>query len=233
MTKEDRFKHWLEYDYDFGKFNRPLTSALQYTNGIKSLNKKLQLTGNGIYDINDNYELTELLDTIINLQSSTKDEISHFRAYLKFKEIENQNSNKIRPIFHQQDQLKKQQVEISAINIVTSHYVSLNYSVTSKEKDNLGWDIEASNGIETHLIEVKGLSGNIVTIELTPNEYQKSKDEKSQYKLCIVTNALSNPHLEIYFFNTFLNCWINDQNEMLVIQEILGARFQKNRSTYR
>jgi hypothetical protein len=227
MTQEDKFKHWLEYDYDFGKFKRPLTSAIQYITGLKSLNKKLRLSGNGIYDITDNYELSQLLDTIINMKSRTKDEISHFRAYLKFIEIENQNLNTNLKLFRQTNSLKKQQVEISAINVVREHYISLNYTVTSKEKDNLGWDLEASNSIETYLLEVKGLSGKIVSIELTPNEYQKSKDKKNQYKLCIVTSALTKPKLEIFYFNSNMNCWINHKNERLVTEERTGARMQK------
>ena len=227
MTQSEKFQYWLENDYDFGKFKRPLTSAIQYVTGLKSLNRKLGLTSNGIYDLTDTVELSELLDTIIDLPTSTKDEISHFRAYLKFQEIEQQNRIVHRPVFRQTDQLKKQQVETIAINKVIEHFTLLNYSVISKEKDNLGWDLEATNDLETLLLEVKGLSGNVVGIELTPNEYSNSKEMKSHFKLCIVTSTLTSPTLEIFSFVTNQDRWTNEQNEELLIEERLGARMRK------
>ena len=53
----------------------------------------------------------------------------------------------------------------------------------------------------TLLLEVKGLSGNVTSVELTPNEYQNAKQMGHQYKICIVTTALHNPHLEIYSYD--------------------------------
>ena len=45
------------------------------------------------------------------------------------------------------------------------------YEVKDRQKDNVGWDLEARRpGKKTLLIEVKGLSGKEVSFELTPNE---------------------------------------------------------------
>jgi hypothetical protein len=84
-------------------------------------------------------------------------------------------------------------VENAAINHVTAHYEKLRYIVTSYEKDNRGWDLEAKHGRATLKLEVKGLSGNDPIVEVTPNEYRaiKSHLHRSSYRLCIVTNALA------------------------------------------
>ena len=74
---------------------------------------------------------------------------------------------------------------------------------------------------------MKGLSGSISSIELTPNEYKKSKENQTHYKLCIVTNALTNPRLEVFSFSFEKNIWTNEQNETLQIEERIGARMWK------
>ena len=69
--------------------------------------------------------------------------------------------------------------------------------VNSFEKDNVGWDLEAVKNKEKLLIEVKGLSGNEVVSELTPNEYAQMKNNIVNYRICLVTNALDkNPKLK-------------------------------------
>ena len=103
----------------------------------------------------------------------------------------------------------------------------MGYIVISKEKDNLGWDLEATNINETLLLEVKGLSGSISSIELTPNEYKNSKDKKTHYKLCIVTDALNKPKLEVFSFDLHTNVWTNIFNEILETEERIGVRMWK------
>ena len=147
---------------------------------------------------------------------------------MKFREyyIERNNINK-NPLQRQIDVFKKQQIEISAIETTIKHFESLEYIVISKEKDNLGWDLEATNISETLLLEVKGLSGSISSIELTPNEYKNLIENKKNYKLCIITNALRMPTLEIFSFNFDKNSWTNELNEILQVKEITGARMWK------
>jgi hypothetical protein len=99
--------------------------------------------------------------------------------------------------------------------------------VVSKEKDSIGWDLEASNCKVTLLLEVKGLSCNVTSVELTPNEYQNAKQMGYQYKICIVTSALHNPNLEIYSYDVVANLWKNESGERLNIEERVAAKFWK------
>jgi len=226
MTTAERFKIWLETIYISKKTNKPLTSGTQYVTGINALNSKFNLIGEGIFDIKTDLDvIRSLIDKPENFH---KDYSSHFNAFIKYRNyfIERGNTNK-RPLQRQADPFKKQQVEISAVETTIKHYESLDYIVISREKDNIGWDLEATNISETLLIEVKGLSGNITSIELTPNEYKNSIEKKFNYRLCIVKNALTNPLLEIFSFNELLDCWTNELNEKLSIEEKTAARMWK------
>lgn len=55
----------------------------------------------------------------------------------------------------------------------------------------LGWDIEAPSVLGTMLIEVKGLSGTRLVIELTPREYEQMAKHRERYILFVVTSALT------------------------------------------
>ena len=226
MTTAEQFKIWLETIYISPMTGKPLTTGNQYVTGINTLNKKLKLKGEGIFDENtDLVHIRTQIDLPIYWQ---KDQSSHFNAFVRFRDfyIERHNKNK-KPLQRQTDVFKKQQVEISAIEEVIKHYETIGYIVISKEKDNVGWDLEATNLHETLLLEVKGLSGSITSIELTPNEYKNSNDKNAHYKLCIVTSALKQPKLEVYSFDIHLNCWINIHKEKLVLEERTGARLWK------
>ena len=226
MTTAEKFKVWLETIYVSDKTKKPLTTGTQYVTGLNALNKQFNLPGDGIYDLNTNLNhIRNLIDQPENFQ---KDYSSHFNAFVKFRDynIERDNKNK-KPLQRQVDVFKKQQVEISAIETTIKYFEGLDYIVLSKEKDNVGWDLEATNINETLLLEVKGLSGNISSIELTPNEYKNSKEKKTHYKLCIVTNALTKPKLEIFSFNPDLDIWTNSLNEKLLTEERIAARLWK------
>lgn len=226
MTTAEKFKVWLETIYVSDKTKKPLTTGTQYVTGLNALNRQFNLPGDGIYDLNtDLNHIRNLIDQPENFQ---KDYSSHFNAFLKFRDynIERDNKNK-KPLQRQVDVFKKQQVEISAIETTIKYFEGLDYIVVSKEKDNVGWDLQATNINETLLLEVKGLSGNISSIELTPNEYKNSKEKKTHYKLCIVTNALTKPKLEIFSFNFDLDIWTNNLNEKLLTEERVAARMWK------
>lgn len=232
MTTAEKFKTWLETIYISEKTKKPLTTGTQYITGLKALNKKFSLSGEGIYDTDTNLDyIRNLIDKPENFQ---KDYSSHFNAFLKFREyyIERNNKNK-KPLQRKVDVFKKQQVEISAIETTIKYFEGLDYIVISKEKDNLGWDLEASNINETLLLEVKGLSGNTCSIDLTPNEYKNSIDKKEHYKVCIVTNSLTKPKLEIFSFNVELNNWTNSFDEILHTQERIGAKMWKNKTSHK
>ena len=175
MTTPEKFKVWLETIYVSDKTKKPLTTGTQYVTGLNALNKQFNLSGDGIYDINTNLNhIRNLIDKPENFQ---KDYSSHFNAFVKFRDyyIERNDKNK-KALQRQVDVFKKQQVEISAIETTIKYFEGLDYIIISKEKDNVGWDLEATNINETLFLEVKGLSGSISSIELTPNEYKKSKE---------------------------------------------------------
>ena len=103
-------------------------------------------------------------------------------------------------------------VEKAAVRTVRKYFERLGYTVESVERDNVGWDLEAKFGVRRCLrlrIEVKGLSGSGPVVELTPNEYEKFQEEADDYRLAIVTDALSRtPRLMICRFSGELREWI-------------------------
>ena len=102
-------------------------------------------------------------------------------------------------------------VEKAAVRTVWEHFEGLGYTVESVEADNVGWDLEAElRGVRRCLrIEVKGLSGSGPVVELTPNEYEKFQEEADDYRLAIVTDALSRtPRLMICRFSGELREWV-------------------------
>lgn len=91
-------------------------------------------------------------------------------------------------------------VEQTAVKTVTQYYEDLDYEVQSVEDDNVGWDLTAThknNGTEL-FIEVKGLSGECVSVQLTPNEYKTMKNKHNKYILAVCTKTLTKPELHIY-----------------------------------
>jgi len=63
---------------------------------------------------------------------------------------------------------------------------------------NLGYDVTSLdvNSGQLRLIEVKGLSGEIGTILLTPNERRVAEDRRDCYWLYVVTNCATEPTLQ-------------------------------------
>ncbi len=109
-----------------------------------------------------------------------------------------------------QDQERKAEIEKSAIRLCCEHFEGFGYSVESVEKDNVGWDLEATSGKTLLRIEVKGLSGSVFSVELTPNEYRAFGQQSDAYRLAVVTNALESPELFICRYSKERNTWIVD-----------------------
>jgi hypothetical protein len=93
-----------------------------------------------------------------------------------------------------------------------------------KQKDNLGYDLVASNRTETLCIEVKGRSGTDVIADFSPNEYstillsEKGKLSTGSYRICLVTDALERPLLYHFVF------WRPAQGEVGEWRTIDGGR---------
>lgn len=118
----------------------------------------------------------------------------------------------------------RKKIEEAAIKLVVQKYIDLGYKVTSVEKENLGWDLEAVYKKIKLRIEVKGLSGNNISVEITPNEYSKMNQYFDSYRLCIVTDCLNDPTINIFSFSHEKKSWANEEGEELVIDQIISAR---------
>jgi len=124
----------------------------------------------------------------------------------------------------QQDPLRRAIVEKNAIKEVVKYYTKLGFSVTSVEKDNVGWDLlAAKKNIELKL-EVKGLSGHDFFAELTPNEYKNLKTDRTNYRICIVTSALTKPKLTVFYFSHDTGVWSSEDGNIIEFKEIMSAR---------
>lgn len=124
------------------------------------------------------------------------------------------------------DQARKIQVEQSAINAVRDYYESRGFRVSDVQRDNVGWDLEAARGEQRLLIEVKGLSGSQAEAELTPNEYHQMRSHRNDYRLCIVSDALSPARLRMrrYAFMRSRKAWVDQDDCALMFEERTAAR---------
>ena len=72
-------------------------------------------------------------------------------------------------------------IEQTAVKHCWDMYVKAGYHVRSVEKDNLGWDLEATKEGSTLKVEVKGLSGESLSVGLTANEFRAFNDHDPHY----------------------------------------------------
>ena len=129
----------------------------------------------------------------------------------------------------QVDQVLKVKIEKTAIDAAMEYYSNRSYDVKSVEKENRGYDLIASSGHRELLIEVKGTSlilDKCVTVNLSPNEYRKSKYQKNQYRICIVTDCLNKPLVNEFVWNKSEEQW-EDENagSILKVDEVVSANF--------
>lgn len=104
----------------------------------------------------------------------------------------------------------KNRVEKAAIDFVTKQYQSLGYSIKSREKENIGWDLDATKD-KVHLkLEVKGLAGSQVSVHISANEFDKMNANKNDYRLCVVINAVTSPQLIVFVYDIVYDAWISD-----------------------
>jgi len=156
----------------------------------------------------------------------TKD-VNKIREYLDTR-IKYSAKTPLRKSFKPIDQIKKLKIEESAINVVQAYFEKIGYQVKSVEKDNLGWDLEATCDETKLKLEVKGLSGNTTSVDLTPNEYKQMKEDPSNYRICIVTKALQKkPLLEIFYYSKKRGKLISEDNKVLIIDEKISARISE------
>lgn len=136
----------------------------------------------------------------------------------------------------QTDPELRRKVEQAAINHAIAYYESKkggSHRVETVEKDGVGWDLEAFAEEGVHLkVEVKGLSGKELVVELTPNEYAKmrSSEHRTDYIIYVLSEALSSkPMAYIFRHDAILSkgndlVWVTEDGQRLRIQPIIAAR---------
>jgi hypothetical protein len=121
----------------------------------------------------------------------------------------------------QPDTLTRLAVEAASMKLAMASFDDA-VDVSAKAR---GWDIEARDSKGQLLIEVKGLSGPNVNVELTPNEYDKMRILRDRYVLFVVTSALTQrPMARTFRFQAESSSWRSAAGEELAIAEVLGAR---------
>lgn len=140
-----------------------------------------------------------------------------------------QERNDIKPM--QIDPLLRQRVERAAVEKTVNYYKGRGYIVDSVENDNAGWDLEAVYEGSKLLIEVKGLSGSDLSVELTPNEYEQMNLKRDSYRLCVVTEALNQPKLSVFAWSSNTKRWEDKKGNSLRAREIVSARFRLDNKT--
>lgn len=79
-------------------------------------------------------------------------------------------------------------VERAAVRKVTKHLKQRGFKITSRERDAIGYDLDAKKGsLELH-VEVKGVSGEKVQFPITKNEVVRAETDTS-FRLIVVTKA--------------------------------------------
>ena len=126
-------------------------------------------------------------------------------------------------------------IEVAAVKHATEFYESIlggSWKIQSVEQDGVGWDLTATRDNETLKIEVKGLSGSVVCVELTPNEYAKmiSTEHRSDYVIYVVTEAgTAKAMSHVFYYNALVSkgkqhIWIAEDGRQLKIKKMTGAR---------
>ncbi len=95
-------------------------------------------------------------------------------------------------------------VEQAACKAVRKRYEQRKYEVVSREKENLGYDFDATRNSEKLHLEVKGVSGSLLKFPITANEVARARSD-SKFQLVVVTETtLSTRKIHIYSRKEFL-----------------------------
>ena len=147
-------------------------------------------------------------------------------TYLKSWHQNHKKRNERRQGGRQSDPLRRSKTEKAAIEVTIRHFENLGYNkVTSVEKDNRGWDLTATSDRGELKLEVKGLSGTQICVELTPNEYAHFRKREDNYRLCVVTEALTAaPKLAVFTYQREIKRWRDEHGRILKHEPQTGAR---------
>jgi len=78
-------------------------------------------------------------------------------------------------------------------------------------------------------LEVKGLSGTEISIEMTPNEYSMMRKHKEAYRICVGTSCLKKAQrrLAIFSYNDKIGSWVDGDDRPLKLTEVKSARLRR------
>jgi hypothetical protein len=79
-------------------------------------------------------------------------------------------------------------VEKAAIRFVKRHLGRQGYSIRSREKERIGYDLDATKGKEVLHVEVKGVSGDWMTFVITQNEVASARIDP-MFRLMVINRA--------------------------------------------
>lgn len=116
------------------------------------------------------------------------------------------------------DAKARKKVEEAAVKYVTNEYQKRGYDITSREKDNVGWDLDATNGKIYLKLEVKGLASSIISVHITSNEKSKMEAYKKHYRLCVVINAIKNPQMIVFVWDSSLGKWVSEDDNSIALE---------------
>jgi len=92
--------------------------------------------------------------------------------------------------------IDNRKVEASAITAAHQYLLQQGWDVKSVERARVGYDLDCYRYRSHIRVEVKGIRGRISSFILTAGEYNRAMTD-SKFYLCIVTNALTTPQIEL------------------------------------
>ncbi|BED99153.1 hypothetical protein VAWG001_07680 [Aeromonas dhakensis] len=199
--------------------NATVYREYQYFTSVPALHSKNGLEGYRIFARSDDAKLLPIDERVIKIPRKTAGSIGQSNVWYGDSEIGRNIANKVTASVkgkrkrrklqgpHSTDPEHKSKVETAAIKLAWEYYEDLGYSLTSVEKDNVGWDLEATQNKTKLRIEVKGLSGSSPNIELSPNEFKAFSKNHNGYRLAVITEALTSPRLHICHYSQEQEAW--------------------------
>jgi hypothetical protein len=101
----------------------------------------------------------------------------------------------------------RKETELAAINFVIGWLNKQKYEVQDLQSKNLGYDLKATKGEHSMLIEVKGTDFPVPRFFISRNEERCSRNE-ANWKLFVVTTARDKPKLHRYSAKEMLNTFL-------------------------
>lgn len=135
----------------------------------------------------------------------------------------------------QNDAASRKRIEEAAVDFATRYYESVEggeRDVDTVEHLARGWDLEAVGAEDCLKVEVKGVSGDVCSVELTPNEYEAmlSSEHRPHYVVFVVTGLeAKRPLAHIFRYDGEASSrgrpvWISQRGHHLRIEERIAAR---------